>query len=163
MKELAKELDYLPLALEQAGAYNESAGTTLKHYLDLFRRHHLALLRRGKAPAEHPEAVETMWELVFRQIEKQSPGAAALINLCAFLAPDDIPRDMIVAGAEHIPEPLRQTVKAFCQSSIVVCAAARGLRTRATYSRPPPSLKKALAACARKFVLGGNPRSVNPP
>jgi tetratricopeptide (TPR) repeat protein len=108
--ELAKELDYLPLALEQAGAYIESTDITLARYLELFRKHHHDLLKSGRAPADHPESVETTWELAFQQIEKASPAAADLLNLCSFFAPDDIPRDMIVSGAEHLPEPLRQAV-----------------------------------------------------
>jgi hypothetical protein len=37
--ELAGELDYLPLALEQAAAYIESAGKTFATYLAIFRKH----------------------------------------------------------------------------------------------------------------------------
>ncbi|MCX6678939.1 MAG: tetratricopeptide repeat protein [Methanothrix sp.] len=35
-----------------------------------------------------------------------SPAGADLLVLCSFLAPDDIPRSMIAAGADHFPEPL---------------------------------------------------------
>ncbi len=108
--EVAQEVDYLPLALEQAGAYIDSTATTLSSYLILYRKHRLTLLRRGRTQVANRATVETTWELAFQQIEKESPAAAALVNLCAFFAPDDIPRDMIVAGADDLPEPLRETV-----------------------------------------------------
>src|SRR5204862_2350670 len=38
--ELAKELGYLPLALEQAGAFIEATGSTLSHYMKLFQTRH---------------------------------------------------------------------------------------------------------------------------
>jgi tetratricopeptide (TPR) repeat protein len=108
--ELARELDFLPLALEQAAAFIESAGKTLAGYLANFRQHHLALLNRGTPGTDYPATVATTWEISFQQLEKESPAGAALLHLCAFFAPDDIPRDVITAGAEHLPEPLRAAV-----------------------------------------------------
>ncbi len=108
--ELARELDYLPLALEQAAAYSDSTGGTLAGYLTMFRTHALALLRRGQPGTDYPATVATTWEISFQRIETESPAGAALLQLCAFFAPDDIPRDVIAAGAEHLPEPLRAAV-----------------------------------------------------
>src|SRR5262249_28526482 len=34
------------------------------------------------------------------------PAAADLLHLCAFLAPDDMPRDVIRDGREHLPETM---------------------------------------------------------
>ncbi|HYJ05725.1 MAG TPA: FxSxx-COOH system tetratricopeptide repeat protein [Chthoniobacterales bacterium] len=107
---IAQELDHLPLALEQAGAYIESAQTTLKHYLALFRERRLDLLKRVPPSTDYPETVATTWELSFQRLERESPVGVALLELCAFLAPDDIPRDVIVSGAEYLPEPLCETV-----------------------------------------------------
>ncbi len=105
--DIARELDCLPLALEQAAAYIESTGGTLAGYLTLFKKHHVALLKHGKPGTDYPATVATTWEISFQQLERESPAGAALLHLCAFLAPDDIPRDIIAAGAEHLPEPLR--------------------------------------------------------
>ncbi|MFH0809420.1 MAG: FxSxx-COOH system tetratricopeptide repeat protein [Pseudomonadota bacterium] len=104
---LAKELGDLPLALEQAGAYMKATGTSLAGYLELFRDHHQRLLREGKPPVGYDYNVATTWEVAFQEVQKESPAAAGLLNLCAFLAPDDIPRSLISEGAkEHLPEPL---------------------------------------------------------
>jgi len=108
--ELARELDFFPLALEQAAAYIEATGNTLAGYRALFRTHALALLQRGTPGTDYPATVATTWELSFARLEAQSPAAAALLNLCAFFAPDDIPRDIITTHARFLPEPLRAAV-----------------------------------------------------
>ncbi len=108
--ELAQEMDYLPLALEQAGAYCEETGKTLAGYLRLFRDHQAKLLREGIPSTGYEKTVTTTWELALREIEKASPAGAGLMNLCAFLAPEDIPRDILVAGGEFMPEPVRSAV-----------------------------------------------------
>jgi tetratricopeptide (TPR) repeat protein len=42
-------------------------------------------------------------------LEAVSPAAAALLHLCAFLAPEDIPLDLFPEGAEFFPESLAGT------------------------------------------------------
>jgi tetratricopeptide (TPR) repeat protein len=102
---LAEELGDLPLALTQAAAYIEDSGLSLGAYLELFRKRRKELLRRG-IPADYPEAVATTWEISFRQLEVVSPAAAALLQFCAFLAPEDIPLDLFPEGTNSFPEPL---------------------------------------------------------
>ena len=107
---LADALGDLPLALEQAGAYVEATGGSLSGYLRLFRRRHRELLRRGRPSTDYPDTVATTWELSFQQVQQASPAGADLLNLCAFLAPDDIPRDLLSEGAGHLPQPLAEAV-----------------------------------------------------
>ena len=45
------------------------------------------------------------------KVEAESPAAADLLRLCAFLAPEDIPSDLISAAAERVPEPLASTLQ----------------------------------------------------
>src|SRR5581483_7661363 len=81
---LAIEMDFLPLALDQAGAYIEEMGCSLPAYLKLYRTHRKALLqRRGLLPTSHPEPVATTWSLSFEKIEQTNPAAAELLRLCA--------------------------------------------------------------------------------
>ncbi len=108
--ELADALGCLPLALEQAGAYIETNGKTLAEYLQLYHTHQRELLNRPPA-TDYPATVATTWEIPFQQIERQAPASAGLLNLLAFFAPDAIPRDVIVAGAKHLPEPLQTAVR----------------------------------------------------
>jgi tetratricopeptide (TPR) repeat protein len=92
---LSEALGDLPLALEQAGAYMEATGRSLKDYSDLFVKRRRALLKRAAPSTAYPYTVETTWELSFKQIGKLSPVAVELLNLFAFLAPDEIPRDIL--------------------------------------------------------------------
>ncbi len=110
-RELAHELGHLPLALEQAAAYMEETRRPLIGYLDLFREHKLRLLDASSDASEVDATVATTWDISFRQVREYSSPAADLLNLCAFMGPDDIPVDMIVDGAEHLPEGLKTAVR----------------------------------------------------
>jgi len=107
---LARELGYLPLALEHAGAYVEKSGSSFSRYLELFRTRQHDILGRAERPDGYAATVATTWEISFREVEKESEAARQLMNLCAFLAPDDIGRGMLRAGAAFLPEPLAATV-----------------------------------------------------
>ena len=107
---LAADLGELPLALEQAGAYMDVKGRSLTEYLQLFQTHQQEVLRRGPSPEDYPATVATTWELAFQQVAEASPAGADLLHLCAFLAPDTIPRGLLSGGAEYLPQPLASTV-----------------------------------------------------
>ena len=107
---LAEALGDLPLALEQAGAYVEAIQRSLSDYLRLFHDHRLELLRRGIPSTDYPDTVATTWEISFQQVQQTSPAGAFLLSLCAFLAPDDIPRDLLSEGTQHLPQPLADAV-----------------------------------------------------
>jgi tetratricopeptide (TPR) repeat protein len=104
--EIIAELDGLPLALDQAGAYIEETRCGLSFYHDLYatRRKEL-LLRRGRFPIDHPDSIATTWSLSFQKIEQENPSAADLLCLLTFLDPDAIPEEILISGAvEFGPE-----------------------------------------------------------
>ncbi|SRR6266567_778708 len=93
------EMDGLPLALDQAGAYIEEMRCSLSSYFDLYHIHRKDLLqRRGKFSTDHPESVTTTWSLSFQRVEQINPAASDLLRLCAFLDPDAIPEEIITEG-----------------------------------------------------------------
>ncbi len=98
---LVEMLAGLPLALDQAGAYIEETACGLAGYLKRYEKHHSDLLKlRGRtAPYDHPESVASTWSLSFEIVERDSPVAADLLRLCAFLHPDGIPEEVITEGA----------------------------------------------------------------
>jgi tetratricopeptide (TPR) repeat protein len=104
---LAEELGFLPIALAQAGAYMEQKQKSLPDYLSLFQEYRDKVLTPSD---DYPLSIAATWELSFQAVRAHSPAAADLLNLCAFFAPEDIPLDMIVAGAKHLPDSLKNAV-----------------------------------------------------
>jgi tetratricopeptide (TPR) repeat protein len=102
-------LDGFPLALDQAGAYIEETGCSFGDYLQLYHTHRQTLLaRRGRQATNYPDSVAMTWSLSFQQIEHKSPAAAELLRLCALLAPDHIPEELLREGAPYWPPLLQQ-------------------------------------------------------
>jgi len=103
---LANALGDLPLALEQAGAYMEAKGRTLSDYLNMFNVYKNELLDRAAPSTDYPDMVATTWNIAFDEVKQISSSGADLLNLCAFLAPDDIPVELLNSGVQYLPESL---------------------------------------------------------
>jgi tetratricopeptide (TPR) repeat protein len=100
---IVQEMDGLPLALDQAGAFIEETGCSVSDYLQRYRqRQDVLLQRRGGPGKDHPDPVATTWSLSFERVEQLDPLAAELLRCCAFLAPDAIPEQMIIDGASEL-------------------------------------------------------------
>ena len=110
-EELAEELGGLPLALEQAAAYLQAAGGSLAEYLDWFRQRRADLLARGEL-AGHDETVVTTWALPFARLEQSAPGAAGLLRLLAFCAPEAVPLRLLLQSRAGLTEDLHPEVAA---------------------------------------------------
>jgi tetratricopeptide (TPR) repeat protein len=105
---IAQEIDGLPLALDQAGAYIEETQCSLTSYLNQYRkRQHALLQRRGGTCKQHPEPVATTWSLSFEQVEQLNPIAADLLRFLSFLAPDAIPEQLVIEGASELGPTLQ--------------------------------------------------------
>jgi tetratricopeptide (TPR) repeat protein/DNA-binding XRE family transcriptional regulator len=102
---IAEMLGCLPLALEQAAAYLEASGRDLDGYAGLLRTRLVELMAAGR-PDGYPLPLATTWRLSFDRMADESPDAAALLRLCAFLGPDDVPIDVLQAGGGDLPNPL---------------------------------------------------------
>jgi len=124
-RKLADTLGCLPLALEQAGAYMEETGMTLAGYEKLCQPRLKELLELGKPATDYPATVATTWEISIQEAQKKSPAAAELLNVCAFLAPDDIPIELFVQGKEHLPELLREVAEDALKLDAAVAAVRR--------------------------------------
>ena len=107
--ELAGELGGLPLALEQAAAYVQASGDSLAGYLALFRQRRADLLARGE-PTGYAETVATTWGLAFEDLQQAAPGAAGLLRLLAFCAPEAIPLRLLLQPRPGLAEQLGEEV-----------------------------------------------------
>ncbi len=104
---LAEALGHLPLALEQAAAYLITNGVSFTDYLRGFQRHRLDLLERQKPlHGKYLETVASTWAVTLERVRRLSPAATDLLQATAFLAPEAIPEELVVQGAQHLSPAL---------------------------------------------------------
>ena len=104
---LAKELGYLPLALDHAGAYCAlDRSLSFSDYRERIR----ALIGHVPTGAPYPLSVAKTFGLAIEKAITTSGSAGRLLGFCAFLDPDGIPLDLIkraVLGQDERAEALR--------------------------------------------------------
>ena len=105
--ELTAELGNLPLALEQAAAYIAETGATFNTYLSAFRKRRVSVLEKSVGLVAH-DTVAVTWRANFEAVERASPSAADVLRLSAFLAPDAIPFELFLTGAQLLGEPIAE-------------------------------------------------------
>ena len=91
---LAEALGYLPLAVAQAAAVIAD-GMPAQDYLLLLQARAPELFAEGR-PNDADATVFTTWRVSLDRLAS-TPAAIALMRLCAFLAPDEIPLDRLKA------------------------------------------------------------------
>ena len=102
---LAEALGRLPLALEQAAAYAATERLPLARYLELFTERRAELLALGR-PLAYQGTVDATFTLALDQLRATNPAAGQLVELCALLAPDEIPLPLLLSQPQLLPEPL---------------------------------------------------------
>ncbi len=106
--ELAGALDGLPLALEQAAAYIIERKASFRRYLETYRIRGLKLFEaRSPAFGQYNKSVPTVWLANFEAVEEDSPAAADVLRLSAFLAPEAIPFWLLIRGAPELGPAVR--------------------------------------------------------
>jgi hypothetical protein len=104
--EVAGLLGLLPLALEQAGAYVRETRIALAAYLQRLREFPALTLTRGRPQYRDPaDTVATTWQVSLERV-RPMPGAMVLLEMCAFLAPEEIPRSRFTQQLDPVPEEL---------------------------------------------------------
>ncbi|MGH2481610.1 MAG: NB-ARC domain-containing protein, partial [Ktedonobacteraceae bacterium] len=99
-RQLAQLMDGLPLALEQAGAYIDDTGCAIGEYLDLYQQYRAKLQRDRHGPVpDYPASVASAWQFSRDSVEQSNPAATELLRLCAYLAPEAIPYEIVFQGA----------------------------------------------------------------
>jgi tetratricopeptide (TPR) repeat protein len=130
---IASQMDGLPLALDQAGAFIEETFTSLEDYLTFYEAEGVKLLaERGELADDHPSVTVT-FSLAFEKVLERNLAAADLIRVCAFLSPDGIPEELFRQAAVELGDHLK------------------------TLSERPLELAKAIAEASRFSLLYRNP------
>ena len=93
--DLVKELGYLPLAVDLAGAYMEQTFQTPSAYLSNLKnqqRQYLDLEKFSKATgSQYGHSVLTVWKISFERLKIQHPLTDVLLRGLSFVYPDNIP------------------------------------------------------------------------
>ena len=142
IKPLAETLGYLPLALEHAVAYCETRGSRLADYGRLFDAKRQALWARAEPPDTYHATITTTWEIGFAHARK-TPGAAALLNLCCCLAPDEIPLSLIrqLRQIEELPHEVAQPLVDLLADELALDDAFQALGRYALLTREGETLR----------------------
>ncbi|WP_165422822.1 helix-turn-helix domain-containing protein [Ktedonosporobacter rubrisoli] len=105
--ELVSQLGGLPLALDQAGGYLEETGCSVAEYLERYYKQRKHILdRRGLHAGAHPASLSATLRLSVEMIAQEHPAAIALLRACAFLHPEAIPEELLLAGAAYLEPEL---------------------------------------------------------
>ena len=91
-------MGYLPLALDQAGAYIHSRQCSLSQYLKQYESNASYLLSKRLKGGKHDRSVFATWEISFNAIEKANPKAAELLLVCGFFHNEDICEEFLRRG-----------------------------------------------------------------
>jgi hypothetical protein len=129
---LAEELGGLPLALEQAGAYIQAAGTDLKTYLELFERKRSEMLTRGD-PLGYDKTIATAWSLAFARLQQHDPVATGLLRLIGCCAAEPIPLQMLLQSSgdgspRHLPARIASSLRPLLDDPLASKDAVASLR-----------------------------------
>ena len=105
--QIADDLGYLALALEQARAYIYTNHISLADYRQKWEANRLGVLQWYDAQQmQYDYSVAITWQTSFDQL---SPQAVDLLNRLAWLAPDPIPRSLLIVDIPDV-EPIDMQV-----------------------------------------------------
>ena len=137
--ELCEELSFLPLAIEQAGAYLAQADATPRQYLGLLARYPAAIYQ---ATAEGGDAARTIGRIWHVTLDRMAgdPLAGQVLRMLAWYAPDGIPRRLL-DGLADPPEVLRAVGRLAAYSMLTTAAGTLALHrlVQAVTRTPDPS------------------------
>lgn len=108
---LVEKLGYLPLAIDQAGAYIAARIIPLEKYLSIFEANFRTVLSATPPRSVWSygdRSVFTTWEISFAAIKSENAEAADFLLLCSFLSNERIWEDMLRRG-KQLEEDGKQT------------------------------------------------------
>jgi TIR domain/Tetratricopeptide repeat/NB-ARC domain len=102
---LAAQLGDLPLAIAQAAGFMAETGMGAAQYLSLLSTRAGQILAQA-APGSYPRSLAAATQLTADRLARDDPAAAELASMCAFLAPEPIPEDLLTGAAVELPGDL---------------------------------------------------------
>ncbi|MER7789038.1 tetratricopeptide repeat protein [Streptomyces sp. NPDC097640] len=92
---LADELGYLPLALQQAGAYMTQTRTSPGDYLARLQQDPARVLSATAPGDPQQRTIAQLWSVTLSAVETACPLAVDLLRSLAYCAPDPLPRAVL--------------------------------------------------------------------
>ncbi|KAF2190540.1 hypothetical protein K469DRAFT_697793 [Zopfia rhizophila CBS 207.26] len=104
-RELARQLDGLPLALATAGAYLYQVSTSFADYIRLYKESWLRLQQKTPQLLSYEDrALYSTWEISLDHVKRQSELAATLLQLWAYFDNEDIWLELLQECQRDGPE-----------------------------------------------------------
>ena len=104
--QLADRLGDLPLAVAQAAGFMAQTGMPAAEYLDQLETKAARILDQAP-PASYPKSLAAATQLIADQLAHTDRAASQLADLCAFLAAEPIPDNLITGAIDKLPSPLK--------------------------------------------------------
>jgi tetratricopeptide (TPR) repeat protein len=126
LAQIAEQLGWLPLALEQAAAYMRETQCQPNRYLRQLERHFQETLR-AHTPAFYRASAAATYNLARERATAFEPLSGILLELCGFFSPDAIPRDLFEAPGQiaALPPDLAEAVRIGLPYDLAISAARR--------------------------------------
>ncbi|MFE2534212.1 FxSxx-COOH system tetratricopeptide repeat protein [Streptomyces sp. NPDC059371] len=106
---LADELGYLPLALEQAGAFIAQSRIPVGAYRDLLHQHPAQTTSTAPADGDPQRTMARIWRITLDALRRTTPLAVDILRTAAWYAPNAIPRGLL-AGLTDDPVSYTQAL-----------------------------------------------------
>jgi tetratricopeptide (TPR) repeat protein len=113
---LCRELGYLPLAIEQVGAYVAEAGITPREYMALLAQAPAAMFAEGAEGTDPERTIARIWRVTLDHLADE-PLTGQLLRTLAWYAPDAIPRSLLEPLAE--PVSLHRAIRQLAGYSMI--------------------------------------------
>ena len=107
--DIAEAMGDLPLGLEQAAAFIVKAAISFEEFLVRFQSRSVEIIKTGK-PTGYEKTIATTYSISIEKAKSEVLVSSDLLNLCAFLDPDKIPKALLIKGAGNLPEPLASAI-----------------------------------------------------
>ena len=106
LEDILKELQYFPLAIDQAASFmRENSPMTFREYLEYLKPRSVnreRLMRFKQANPMYPESVMTTWEISLEYLERTQPRACKILQILGFLNQDHIYEDLLITATKEI-------------------------------------------------------------
>src|SRR5271155_1331840 len=107
---IVKMLGYLPLAIEQAASYIREVTGNLLTFSEEYSKNHRDILRRKPEDNRpYPYSIATTWAMALKVVQ-QNKTTTNFLRLLAYLNPDGILIDFLIAGKDGLGKKLRKII-----------------------------------------------------